>query len=168
MAILEFFALGTWGFWLLIAITSIVITALVENDRRIFPGFILASLAAAYFKDLTLLGWQSLSLGVLGYCLIGAIWSFYRWHRYTSFTADSFSRTYGTQLTESRYADLSDCLSVAENKGCITTWIAYWPWSLIWNIFGDVLTAIFDSLRSIYRGIATRKLKQFTKVPATR
>lgn len=82
--VLEFFALGTLGFWILSAVLSAVFIACIENDSKWFPTVVLLGLGIAYWKQLAALalGWQAILIGVIAYVLIGVAWSFFRWYRY--------------------------------------------------------------------------------------
>ena len=163
-SILEFFALGTFGFWLLCSLLSIVFIACLENESQWFPTVAVIAVTAIYWKPLAALGltWQSIGLGILIYAAAGVAWSIYRWFRFVKFKADECRKTYGTSLTESQRSSLKRDISVSENKSRITGWIAYWPWSLVWNITGDFFKTIYENLQGIYQKITDKAVGDFT------
>jgi hypothetical protein len=162
-AILEFFALGTIGFWILCSLLSIVFIACIENETHWFPTCALIALGAIYWKPLVALGlaWQGLAIGALVYVVAGMIWSIYRWYRFVKETADKYRQQYGNTLTDSNRSSLKSDISVSSNKALITGWIAYWPWSLVWNITGDFFKTAYEKLQKVYQGITDKALSGF-------
>ena len=169
-SIIEFFALGAIGFWILSALISIIFIACIENDTYWFPTITTAAFLAVYWKGFASfnLTWQIIVGGVLSYVVLGVVWSLYRWLQYVRNIAAKFRKQYGTVLTESQLYDLERKVSVSSNKSLITGWIAYWPWSLIWNISGDFFTAIYERLSNVYQNITNNAVKGFTKVELER
>jgi hypothetical protein len=163
-SILEFFALGTLGFWGLCVLVSIVFVACLENDNRWFPTIITIALAGLYWKSMVAfaLGWKAILLFSLVYLLAGVAWSFFRWIRYVKEQADVWRKENGNTLKEYDLAMLKRKLDVSNNKGRLTGWIAYWPWSLVWNITGDFFTMVYENLQGAYQKIADRALGKFT------
>lgn len=146
--VLEFFALGTLGFWILSAILSAVFIACIENDSKWFPTVVLLGLGIAYWKQLAALalGWQAILIGVIAYVLIGVAWSFFRWYRYVQKAVKEDSK-----LKAGDYA-----IAPSHNSSRIIGWIAYWPWSLIWNITGDFFTTLYERLSNVYQSISDK------------
>jgi hypothetical protein len=163
-SILEFFALGTFGFWVLCSLLSIVFIACIENENHWFPTCVLIALGAIYWKGLVALGlsWQGIAIGVVVYAAAGMVWSIYRWYRFVKEKAEDFRKRYGTSLTDSQRRDLKSEISVSSNKALITGWIAYWPWSLVWNITGDFFKTIYEQLQGVYQRIVDKALGGFS------
>jgi hypothetical protein len=45
-------------------------------------------------------------------------------------------------------------------------WIAWWPWSLFWNLTQDFFTTIYDAMTGIYEKIAMAVVaKAMAKLP---
>ena len=162
-SILEFFALGTFGFWILCTLASVVFVACLENDNRWFPTVLTVALVGLYWKSLVLLaiGWKAIALGALVYVLAGVVWSLFRWFRYVKSTADEYRATNGSNLKDYQLRELKGSLSATRNKGRITGWIAYWPWSLVWNITGDTFKMIYENLQGVYQKISDRAIGSF-------
>ena len=118
-SLLSIVAIGTLGFWALIAVVSIIILACIENERSTAPAFLLAGCIALYWHALRdcSINWSSW-LGVLFlYSLVGAIWSVYRWHRYVNQLVNEAIRKGRNTLS-------STALIAYYNKQKIVTWIA--------------------------------------------
>jgi hypothetical protein len=163
-SILEFFALGTFGFWLLCSLLSIVFIACIENENHWLPTVASIALAAIYWKGFVALGmtWQGVAIGVLVYAVAGMVWSIYRWYRFVKEQAEDYRKRYGTSLTDSQRRDLKSDISVSSNKALITGWIAYWPWSLVWNVTGDFFKTIYEQLQGVYQRIVDKALGGFS------
>lgn len=116
--------------------------------------------------------------GILGYLAIAGVWAFIKWRvfflpklfdRYDELRT-KFLRTAGpnqTALSEMpadpavrdkfnkvddvRYLNIGYNRMVSHNKGRITTWMIFWPFSLIGTFIGDFLHRVFQTL---YKSIA--------------
>lgn len=163
-SILEFFALGTIGFWMLCSLVSVIFIACLENDNQWLPTMVSVALVAIYWKGFVALGmtWQGVAIGVLVYAVAGMLWSVYRWFRYVKEQAASYRQRYGVSLTDSQRRELKSEISVSDNKSRITGWITYWPWSLLWNIAGDFVKTIYEQLQGVYQRITDKALGGFT------
>jgi hypothetical protein len=161
--ILTFFALGTLGFWILVAVASILFIASVENDHFTLPTIVLIALGIAYSKPFVelALDWRVVAMAGVGYVIIGIGWSLYRWFNHVREEAESYRIKYGSCLNENNRNSLKYSISASNNKQKIIGWIAYWPWSMTWNIVGDFFTLIYDSMRLAYQKIADRELSKF-------
>jgi hypothetical protein len=159
-----FFTLGTFGFWLLMAIASVIFISSIENDHYTFPSIILALIGIAYWKPLMSLAldWRGIVACIIGYVVIGMAWSVYRWFRYVKVKIDKYKDEYPDAPVDggryTHYDTLENSVEVSNNKARITSWIIYWPWSLIWNITGDFFTMVYESMTSIYTNISKKYL----------
>ena len=159
--LLEFFAIGTLGFWGLITLISIVFIACIENDKYTFPTILFLVFGLIYWKPVSSfhMDWRAISLGVLIYLVAGVAWSIFRWFRYVKTNVAEYNES----PSESHYADLKWKIDAHHNKSRITAWIAYWPWSLVWNIIGDVCVTIYEHLQGVYQNISHKALKNIPK-----
>lgn len=162
-AILEFFALGTLGFWLLCSLISVIFIVALENENHWFPTCLTLAFGAVYWKALTTLAlsWHALALGLLVYAVIGIVWSMFRWFRFVKAKADYFREQHGSSLTDSQRQDLAREIRASHNKSRITGWIAYWPWSLVWNLTGDFFKMIYEGLQGVYQKISDKAIGKF-------
>ena len=115
---------------------------------------------------------------LLGYLAIAGIWAFVKWRvfflpnlfdRYdelrsrflktagpngealNDFPADPRVRDAFSQDRDVRVLNINHNRMVSHNKGRITTWMVFWPWSLIGTFIGDFLHRVFTTL---YKSIA--------------
>jgi len=168
-SILLFFAVGTWAFWLLILSLSTVYTIATERDTHgvaIFATFIAAGLCWNSLVALgTTIAWPLLLIGIGVYALVGGAWSVFRWFKYcreyivqNPFNINATNDYSG--IKETTISFYKNRLQPSKHKSRLIGWIAYWPWSLVWNIVGDTLTAIYDALVNIYQKTADLVIKK--------
>lgn len=116
--------------------------------------------------------------GLLGYLAIAGVWAFVKWRMFflpnlfdryeelrsrflqtagpnqtklNDFPADPAVRDRFNSQTEVRMLDINNRRMVSLNKGRITTWMVFWPWSLLGTFVGDFLHRVFTT---IYKTIA--------------
>lgn len=159
-AIFGFFALWSIGFWSLVAVASIIFIVGAESDKYTFSGIVTAVLALLYWRPLMAVGlsWQIIVGIVVGYCLAGVAWSVFRWWKYVEAVVIQFKKESGGQLSDTEKSSVKYQVSVNRNKRRILGWIAYWPWSVIWNITGDVFTMLYNHMKAAYQRIADAAL----------
>lgn len=162
-SILALFALGTLWFWVLLAVLSIIFIAAIENEKYFVPTLITIGFAGAYWKAFSALSldWRAVAIGVGIYALMGILWSVFRWFKFVKSAAGEYRKKADGILTQSQLSDLRREIGVSNNKSRITAWVAYWPWSLIWNITGDFFTMIYENLEGLYQKIADHAIGKF-------
>jgi hypothetical protein len=109
-----FFALGTFGFWILMALIGIAITALVENEEGIWATVVAIGTAfgLSYLWKINLISTIKANPGHIllyggGYFALGAIWSVFKWYTYLH-KANSRYEDYKTQfLAENKATSLT-------------------------------------------------------------
>lgn len=153
-AIIDFFYLG-FGFYLFLLFFSIVFLTSCERDE----GFALALCTFIPYSLLYLiyykvsLHWKFVVPVILGYFVIGAGWSLWRWFRHCKTTVQALHSNMDQRLSK---ADAEQRIRTdyrvipSSNKSRLTSWVLFWPWSMFWNLLGDLLTGIYDSLAGIY------------------
>jgi hypothetical protein len=161
-SIFAFFAFGTIGFYILAVVASIVLITLLENECYKLPFFITGVLALVYWKTIAAFSWSGIGLFLIIYVAIGAVWSLYRWFRRVRIIAQDYEKWYSRSLTEGQMREIQRETDPSRHKSLITTWIFYWPWSLLWNVFGDIITTVFESLQKAYANITKRSISKFT------
>ena len=133
--------------WIVAVFLWGIYTWAVEQDSYVWSLIFTVGFIIIYWNWIAtiFINWQ-LTLFVLGgYLLAGAIWSVYRWFRKC--------RTFVKNNPDKEKKWYKQRLLPSENKSQITGWIVYWPFSLVWNIVGDFLTTIFDSLQHVYEKV---------------
>ena len=176
--VLDFFTFGAIGFWIMVAVLSIIYTIAVEKD--IHGWAIGATIIAAILGWDSLFGpegavwhWRVLLLGIIIYGIAGGAWSVFRWFKYCRKYIEthpnekiSLIEGYGDNkrhLTIEQY--YSEKLKPSEHKSRLIAWIVYWPWSLVWNVVGDFFTGIYDALANIYNRVAASVIKKALNRP---
>jgi hypothetical protein len=119
--------------------------------------------------------WQVTVGAIAVYALVGVIWGVVRWFIYlnsadtktTIKNAFSLYNTYYSNLKEgetkpsfkeSNYYPFS----FRKDSSMITTWIVFWPLSIIWTFFSEFITRLFDHVWNFFKWIG----KSFAKVYA--
>lgn len=168
-AILAFFVFPSVGFFIGLLALSVVYTIATERDIHGFAIFATVLGVALFWSTISLAfaAWHLLLIGAAAYALAGGAWSVFRWfkycreyivnHPYNSPVSD-YSGGKEVRLTATEYYKKE--LRPGKHKSRLIGWIAYWPWSLIWNIAGDTLTAIYDALANVYQRTADAVIKK--------
>lgn len=161
-SILAVFAFGTFWFWVLALIASVIIIACVENEHYPTPSILAILLGIIYWKNIVAAPWQFIALVVGAYAVAGAGWSTFQWFRRVQKQATKYHDKYGETLTESQLRDLKEEVSASGHKALITGWIAFWPWDMFWTLTGDFFNMIYDALAGVYQHISNRAVGRFT------
>lgn len=129
------------------------------------PLFIASFIAYIYFGDFyrVILDFTEHNLlwsifGVLGYIVVGLLWSFFQWYRYVY----KLKQTTGPTEADKKY--LRSRLKVKSNIGKISNWIVCWPTSVIIYVVGDLIrdiyknvtTYIINKCKAVYESITNR------------
>lgn len=161
-AFLTAIAFGTFWFWLIAAIASVIIIACVENEHYPTPSVVAIILGAIYWKQIAALPWSIIGIAIGVFAIAGAVWSIFQWFRRVQKVSARYHEKYGDTLTKEQMSDFKRETSASENKALITGWIAFWPWSVFWTITGDFFNMIYDALAGIYQNISNRAANSFT------
>jgi len=180
------FAIGTFWFWVLLGIVTIVLFAAVEAEK---VGF--ATLAMLAFFGL--LSWQGdfslvaaaaahpvlAVLAVLSYFVVGAFWSIGKWRfhvrglrRKLIEEKERFCRANGiawrglesTVIPDAKREEWESVIrfgrlkkpAVGENRWRIMSWMAYWPWSMTWTVVNDPVRKVFRRIFDRLRAVYQR------------
>lgn len=161
------FVFGTLGFWLLSVIAFIIIILALENKRWGGTGATLTMIG--FFAALWFFGGQTLreasdfitqhpikcTLNILGYIVVGIVWSFVKWYYFLLNYKEKVDRTYQNWRN---YIP-----KVVDNKGKIIAWMTYWPMSALWTIINDPVRRMYDKiyrkLGKVYQKISDNVFK---------
>ena len=172
-AILAFFL--AWPVIIIICtILSIAYVVATEKDLHAFAITSTIIAGIIYAKPLWLFvaaSWQLVLLGILAYAIAGGAWSVFRWFRYCRkyieehpypYVNDSEKYEYeaGEKVMISPAQYYTKKLRPREHKSRLIGWIAYWPWSFVWNCVGDFLTGIYDALANVYQKTTDAVIKK--------
>ncbi len=153
---------GTFWFWTILTLASMVIIACIENEHYKTPSIVAIILGVLYWKDIAIAPWQTIAIIAGVFAIGGVIWSAFKWYRHVQKTVDKYKENCGVVLSEHRMMTLKSEVSVSQNKARITGWIAFWPWSLFWTLTGDFFNMLYDSMVGVYQGITNRGISKFT------
>lgn len=141
--------LFTWPALLLLIVAGILFEHNGARSWAVFLG-IVALLVSYFMFDVPL---QTLVVAAVGYVGVGVVWSFWRYkvhvdERVASLSevphSSSFRQQEVAKLAPSRMADT------------IVAWIIIWPFSMVENVLGDVLTMIRGLVDRVFKGVYNR------------
>ena len=121
-----------------------------HNSARgwaIFTGIIATTVAYFYFKFPLI----DALYGTLGYAVAGLVWSFYRYKRFVSKKVDE-----SRNMTDSQKQYLIKEIHPTAMLPTITAWIIIWPFSIIDNLLGDLISAVEALVKTVFRGVYNR------------
>lgn len=110
---------------------------------------------------LPIISWSALLVGGTIYLVVGLIWSFYKWFRLykTKMNQYNHQKSLQNNPTLDRYIP-----KLEENKSSITTWVLFWPFSVMRYVLSDVIfkftTFITECFESVYNKIGNYVLNQ--------
>jgi hypothetical protein len=153
----ELLIIGSWLFWVIISILSIAVIASVEYENSIAGSIaIVAGLALFHKAILASVNWQTLLIVAIIYFFLGGVWSIIKWLRFTNKQVDEYKQM--ENPTAQCYNKLQYNLKASSNKQAIYTWIAFWPWSVLWAMTHDLIKHIYELLSGVYNRISSRAL----------
>jgi hypothetical protein len=182
MLILEFLAVGTWAFWLVLAVVAIAMSEMLDNDRPGYATFIaVAAFAAlAVLGDLNPFKWIYLhpmqtAEYVVGYFAVGTLWGVAKWFFWLrkmrrfmeefSVQYPNFDHSTWREAMRRRAWPMELPPRVGEHKSKILGWMMLWPSSMIWTLLHDPVKWLFEeiyaNLGGMMQGISNRVFKGF-------
>lgn len=163
----EAFLLITLAWWELMGWSTAVLVLMIAT-----AGY----LGGPEVRDtISTVPWWGWVVGVLGYALIGIIWSLFKWTRYVSKAHTQFVEKKKTWMADQRNINIkgsweqnvkdNDLIPNANNqKSKIAFWISYWPISIFWAILQDLLREIgewiYERINSLYHKITRSYFKE--------
>src|ERR1035437_2808928 len=121
-----------------------------HNESRgwaVFLGLVASVVSFFYFKiplgDIAVYG--------AGYLLFGVLWSFYRYKR---FVVSVVAANINSSATSRSVA--IEKIRPSKNLSSITAWIIIWPFSVIDNLIGDLISVIETAVKTIFKGVYNR------------
>lgn len=149
------FLAGIAGFiagWGILILSILVLFGIIaeHNDSRgwsVFWALLAAAIAYLAFN----VSLVTLAIGAVVYIVIGLFWSFWRYKRHASKIVEKY-RTASTTEKERALRDLHP----KEMLGTITAWIMIWPFSMVENMIGDLITGIQMLVTKFFRGVYHR------------
>ncbi len=113
----------------------------------VFTALVVAATSYFFFSvPLT-----TICIGSAIYIAVGLIWSFWRYKRHADKVVEA-NRDAAPRQKDRAIAELHPKAML----GTITAWIIIWPFSMVENIIGDLISAIQLLVQKIFRGIYHR------------
>jgi len=177
------FVLGAFGWWVLTGLFVIYVFFALDKEKSLFwPIALLITyvLFSQFLAKVDIFSFAvhhpgKLSLYVLGYFVIGFVWSFVKWWLYVSTIADKCREKRKEFLESNKGQDDKDKWSrqvymnslnkpnLARSKKKISLWVMYWPVSAIWSLLDDFIKKMIRHLitkfQKIYQYISDRAFK---------
>lgn len=141
-----------------------IIFEFYDNVLSVYTG-VVAALIAFFMFDVSIT-----TLAVCGviYFVVGIIWSFWRFKRYTDAKVDAYNTRKNNSDIDRSY--FIDSISLKNCYGKIISWILVWPFSMIENVTADIVqllkvlvTNVLKYFYTIIIDSATSKLKPNNK-----
>jgi hypothetical protein len=169
--IAAFFAIGAVGFYLFLLFLSVVFTTAVQNDKGV--GYFFATIVALFgalmyhtYVFAFVLNWKLFVACFLAYGIAGGVWSVFRWFRYCRHVVLENPYDQAAQYKQEAYTPeqyYASKLKSRDHKSQLTSWIVFWPWSLVWNFTGDFFTGIYESLANVYEKVSQSVIRSAIK-----
>jgi hypothetical protein len=171
-------------FWSIVGIVALVITTQVHEEKVGWAAFtLLAAVAAVVALTNTvklLAGIPPIYYlyGFLGYLGVAALWATIKWRafflpalfekyeelRYNFLKRKGLDEMPADPAVRKEFNDQHDVARldvnynrmVRHNKGRITTWMVFWPFSLLETFLGDFLVRVFNTIYKTLAGMLQR------------
>lgn len=151
----------TWPAFVVLCLLGILFE---HNGRRgwaVFTG--LVTLAVSYFffaVPLTVLAYY-----VGAYAVAGLVWSFWRYGRYVKASVERIKAD--SYIKDTEYARYAAELAPSKNVDTITAWVIIWPFSVVENLTGDIISVaqymVTNAFKSVYNSIYNRMVSDLVK-----
>jgi hypothetical protein len=132
-------AFGTLWFWVVIAVSFILLLTSVVNECPGWATTIFTVLAFIYGPALvSKFGLITIIIGFAIYFLLGGFYSVWRWRAHAKEATDKFLEENKTKESRDKNKEsfVSRKLNAANYKGEIYTNISFWPFVFVWYLLG--------------------------------
>lgn len=166
------FLAGTVAFWVIVVLSFIVMTYLLDFDNDdethgtlititfivtvVLLGFVNKGPVNTFIHNLHFSG---LIVIIMFYIAIGIVWSFVKWYLFLLKRRDELiereekskqfrgidgSSKVSSVPARSAMIKREDIPLAKDNKSRIVLWISYWPWSAFWTLLNDPIRKFFN------------------------
>lgn len=166
LEILGVLALGLWTWAAILVVSVLVIIGLEIESGPTTLVFLLVGVALVWFAGghsvPTVSGtihwfdqnWIGILIFIGCYVLIGTGWGLAKWLFYLHNVADTLEEGkkkwgWSDASLKEKWQKQTDPFN---NKGTITMWMVYWPWSALWTLLNDPIKRLY---RAIYQALTT-------------
>lgn len=138
-----------------------IIFEFYDNVLSVYTG--IAAALVAYFMFNIPLTTLAIYAGI--YLIVGIVWSFWRFKRYTDKQVDEYNEI--ADKREYEYNRLLERISLKSSTGRIVAWITVWPFSMIENLTSDIVkllkSLVTDVLKYFYNIIVDNAVSKVNK-----
>ena len=134
----------TWPALIVLVVLGILFEHNGARGWAVFTALV-SMLVAYFFFNVSL---AAIAVGSVAYIAVGLIWSFWRYKRHAEKVVEQ-NRESDTYHKERALAALHPKAML----GTITAWILIWPFSMVENIVGDIITTIQLLVTKFFRGV---------------
>ena len=174
-----FLAFGGVLFWIIFAVFMIAIITSVEEFEKegysranfgwpIFLNLVVIALLYFFYKEQFNWGLTTAQIILYAcvYLFIGIAWSFFKWLKLVKYRYRQYVKHQNSG--GSSYKTIEDFKPhVAEEKDQLTSWILFWPYSVVRYAFvsllGDAMDQIIKWFTGVYNTITTSQFKPIEK-----
>jgi hypothetical protein len=170
---------GAW-FWILTVAVAIFLVYEVAREKPVATGFTIALylLAIHLFGDAAVFSALRAHpayayIGVPAFFLAGALWALVKWWFYVKRKALEYRESRLEFLVVNKVdgatldTPVPDSLRARsfprprkplarQNKGRITTWMVYWPLSMVWTLLDEPWRLIYEAMARLFQKISDR------------
>lgn len=140
----------TWQALLIALLIGIAFEHGGHRKSAVFAGLVAMAISYYYFDVPLKTIWYYVAL----YIAVGLVWSFWRYKIYLSKEVKWLSDQKWDNQEEKEVAVKR--LLPSNNLERITSWIIVWPFSVIENTLGDIITAIQSLVTKFFKGVYHR------------
>ena len=179
--------LGVSLFWMFV-IEAVILFLLVVNEQEIWAtlSLFVFGLAVHFLTDVNVIhffkaNWLFLGQMAAVYLAAGLGWGIAKWFFYVRGKREAYLEILAEYKKKSPHDQQRDFKyeverrfgeippRAARHKGEITSWIGYWPISVIWTFCDDFLTKVFKQVYELFAGVFQRiSNSQFKDIPLER
>lgn len=182
--IADFITFGGVLFWIIVGVVALILAAQI-NDEKVGWATVtllgtIALIVAFTNAPLKTLADHPIYIlyGFLAYLGVAVVWATIKWRAFylpkifdayeayrdqwlnsrqlNDMPADTKIREEFAKNARERGVDVSRTRMATNNKARITTWMFFWPFSLLETFFGDFLSQVFTTLYKMVAGLFQR------------
>ena len=186
MLLLEFLAVGAWGFWVVLAIASIIASEMLDTSHPGYATFVVVVtlVGLSVLGNLNPIGWLSHNPWsalwyIIAYFGVGSLWCVGKWafwlnkskRKIQEIRAEYPNKALSelSYTLRSRNLPVSFPPKVGDYKSRIIGWMALWPASMVWTVLNDpvrlICEEIYACLGGLMQRISNRIFKDFDTTP---
>lgn len=140
----------TWPALVIAILIGIAFEHTGNRKSAVFAGIVAMAISYYYFA----VPLKTIWFYVVAYFFAGVCWSFWRYKRHVAEMVENLNQRTWERKQDLQYA--IDNLMPSNNLERITSWIIVWPFSVIENLLGDVITAIQGLVTRVFKGVYYR------------